>query len=194
MEERTLSPARLEAISDGVIAVVITIMVLDLRPPAQASVAGLMGVAPRFAAYLVSYAFIATYWVNHRHVFSHLRRVSESALWSNIVLLFTLSLIPFSTAWVGDSGAQAFPTAVYAGVMFANALAYHGLMLSIVAQYPPGERPAFFAPPLQLAGAAAAVLYAVAIPVAYFSPALSLAVNFAVSVFYMTPIPRPRRP
>jgi uncharacterized membrane protein len=191
MEDRTLSPARLEAISDGIIAVIITIMVLDLRPPAQPSGVGLMSLAPRFAAYMVSYAFIATFWVNHRHAFADLRRVSEAALWSNIVFLFTLSLIPFSTAWVGDSGAAAFPTAIYAVVMLLNGLAYFWLTLSIAAQHPKGEPPAWVAPQ-RLAGYFAAATYVIAIPAAYVHPALSLALNVAVSVFYATPIPRPR--
>jgi uncharacterized membrane protein len=98
-----LSPARLEAISDGVFAVVLTIMVLELRPPHDTTRAGYLALWPHVAIYVVSFTTVATFWVNHRYLFSYLRRVDDRVLWSNMALLFFLSLIPFFTASVGEN-------------------------------------------------------------------------------------------
>src|SRR5947208_7036652 len=117
MTERNVSPARLESISDGVIAVIITIMVLELHAPEVATVPALLGLWPPFAIYLVSFLFLATFWVSHRYMFSLMRRVDERVLWSNMALLFMLSLIPFSTAFFGRIRLAALSTAVYALVV-----------------------------------------------------------------------------
>jgi uncharacterized membrane protein len=97
------SPTRLEAISDGVIAVAITIMVLELHPPHDPTPAALWSLWPQFDSYVVSFGFIAIYWVNHRYLFRYLKRVDERLLWTNMGLLFLLSLIPFATAYAGQS-------------------------------------------------------------------------------------------
>ena len=164
---------------------------LALRPPSDASPASLLALWPQLATYVVSFAFVATYWVNHRYLFSHLRRVEERVLWGNMVLLFTLSLIPFSTAYVGSSGLAPFPTAVYAGVMLANALAYSVLGLAIEAQHEVPSAVAAFGPRVRLAGYVAAGAYALAMPAAFLHPGVSLALIFLVSVYYMTPTARP---
>ncbi len=191
MSEREVSPARLEAISDGVIAVILTIMVLELHPPKGVAPAGLLALWPQFTAYVVSFGFVATYWVNHRYVFSHLRRVDERVLWSNMALLFMLSLIPFSTAYAGASGLAPFPTAFYAGVMLANALSYWLLSHAIESQHARADEPLAFRRRVRLAGNVAAVGYALAIPAAFLHPAISLGLAAAISVYYMTPLPRP---
>src|SRR5512138_3334747 len=124
MTERNVSPARLEAISDAVIAVIITIMVLELHPPQAATVPALLGLWPQFAIYFVSFLVVATLWVNHRYLFSLMRRVDERVLWSNMALLFMLSLVPFSTAFVGQTRLAALSTAVYALVLFLAGVAF----------------------------------------------------------------------
>jgi len=194
MAERELSPTRLEAISDGVIAVAITIMVLELHAPHDATPGALLALWPEFASYVVSFAFIATYWMNHRYLCRHMRRVDERVLWTNMVLLFLLSLIPFATAYVGTTDIAVFPTAFYAGVMLANGVIYGALDAAIRAQHPPGERPPAFGRRTRLINLGAGVTYALAIPAAYLSPILSLVMNFAVSVVYMTPWARPEAP
>jgi uncharacterized membrane protein len=191
MAEREFSPARLEAISDGVIAVAITIMVLELHAPHAASPAALVALWPAFASYVVSFTFIASYWVNHRYLFRHLKVVDDRVVWTNMILLFTLSLIPFSTAYVGVTDIAPFPTAMYAAVMLVSGLAYGALAAAVRAQYPPGQRPPALGSRTLLINAGAAVTYVLAIAAAYLSPILSLAMNFAVSLVYMSRWSRP---
>ena len=192
MSERNVSPARLEAISDGVIAVIITIMVLELRPPEVASVPALLELWPPFAIYLVSFLFLATFWVNHRYMFGLIRRVDERVLWSNMALLFMLSLIPFSTAFVGQSRLAALSTAVYAVVLFLLGIAFWSLAMGIEAQYEPGDEPAAFAPRQKLINAAAAAAYALAIPVSFLNPVAALGLIVAPSLMYVTRLTRPK--
>jgi uncharacterized membrane protein len=191
MAEVEFSPTRLEAISDGVIAVAITIMVLELHPPHNANPASLLSLWPQFASYVVSFGFVATYWVNHRYLFRHLKRVDERLLWTNMGLLFLLSLIPFATAYAGESRIAPFPTAVYATIMLANALAYGALLMAIRAQHDPAELPAAFGRRCIAINVIAGAVYALAIPAAFVSQVLSLAMNFAMTLIYMTPLPRP---
>jgi uncharacterized membrane protein len=191
MAEAEFSPTRLEAISDGVIAVAITIMVLELHPPHDATPAALFSLWPQFVSYVVSFGFVAIYWVNHRYLFRHLRRVDERLLWTNMGLLFLLSLIPFATAYAGGSRIAPFPVAVYATVMLANAAAYGALLLAIRAQHDPAALPAAFGRRCLTVNLVAGVVYALAIPAAFIAPALSLGMNFAVTLMYLTPLPRP---
>ena len=191
MAERDFSPTRLEAISDGVIAVAITIMVLELHAPHEPTPSAVLALWPEFFSYVVSFCFIATYWVNHRYLFRHLKRVDEKVLWSNMALLFLLSLIPFATAYVGLTGIAAFPTALYAGIMLANGVVFSVLASAIRNQYPAGQAPAGFRGRALRINMAAITLYALAIPVAFVAPPLSLALIIANSILYMTPWPRP---
>lgn len=191
MAERNVSPARLEAISDGVIAVIITIMVLALYPPKQATAAALLGLWPQFAIYLVSFVFLATFWVNHRYLFSLLRRVDERVLWSNMALLFMLSLIPFSTAYVGQTRLAALPTAFYALVMLLAGFAFWSLSLGIKAQYEPHQAPAAFTRRQQLINAAAVAAFAFAIPLAFLDTLAALVLILAPALMYVTRLTRP---
>lgn len=191
MTERNVSPARLESISDGVIAVIITIMVLELRPPEVATVPALLGLWPPFAIYFVSFLFLATFWVNHRYVFSLMQRVDDRVLWSNMVLLFVLSLIPFSTAFVGQTRLAALSTAVYAIVMLLAGLAFGSLASGISAQYAPGEEPAAFGLRQRLIHIAALAAYALAIPMAFLSAPAALALIVAPGLMYVTRLTRP---
>src|SRR6185295_12163963 len=108
-----MTKGRLEAFSDGVIAIIITIMVLELKVPHGADLEGLRHLAPTFASYALSFVFVGIYWNNHHHLFQAVRHVNGAVLWANLALLFFLSLVPFVTAWMGDSHLAAWPAALY---------------------------------------------------------------------------------
>src|SRR5206468_10107233 len=113
MRAKRLTPARLEAFSDGVIAVIITILVLELKVPEPSGVAGIRAILPTVFLYLLTFVQIGIYWVNHHYLVDETETVSHGILWSNLVFLFTLSLFPFATEWIGVKGLSAFNTAVY---------------------------------------------------------------------------------
>ena len=129
--EKDLSPARVEAFSDGVIAIIITIMVLELHVPQDHTLNGLLGLWQTFASYALSYLLVAIYWINHHHLFSMVKRVDLGILWSNILLLFVLSLVPFFTAFVGQSKGSPFAVLLYAGIMFSGGLSFMVLKVAI---------------------------------------------------------------
>jgi uncharacterized membrane protein len=189
--EHELSPGRLEAVSDGVFAVVLTIMVLELRPPHETTLAGYLALWPHAAIYIVSFTTLAACWVNHRYLFSYLRRVDERVLWSNMALLFFLSLIPFFTASVGGNQLVALTIAMYAAAMLAVGLAFAALALSVRAQYKSAEMPAAFGARVSLIHAGAQVAHASAIAAAFVHPMLALTVLLVPSVVYMTKLTRP---
>ena len=114
MSRQSLSPARLEAFSDGVIAVIITIMVLELKVPTAEGIAGLRVVAPTILLYLLTFIQIGIYWVNHHYLIDEVGKVGHATLWANLIFLFCLSLFPFATDWIGVKGLSPFSTALYA--------------------------------------------------------------------------------
>jgi uncharacterized membrane protein len=122
---------RLLAFTDGVIAVIITIMVLELKAPHDASLEALAKAAPTFLSYVLSFIYVAIYWNNHHHFFHLVRRVNGAMLWANLHLLFWLSLIPFTTSWMGEHHEAAIPTAVYGGVLLTSAIAWD-LMQAVI--------------------------------------------------------------
>ncbi len=123
---------RLEAFSDGVVAILITIMVLELRVPGGADWTALRLLGPTFCAYVLSFVYLGIYWTNHHHLFSVVDRVSGGMLWANLHLLFWLSLVPFATNWMGEHPRDPLPTAVYGGVLLCAALAYTILVRTII--------------------------------------------------------------
>lgn len=125
--------ARVEAFSDGVMAVIITIMVLGLKPPSGTSLASLQSIALTFAAYVLSFVFIGIYWNNHHHMMRAAETIDGRAMWANLHLLFWLSLIPFTTSWLGQNPTAAIPTALYASLLLLDALAYTLLQNALVA-------------------------------------------------------------
>ena len=131
-----MSRRRVEAFSDGVLAVVITIMVLNLRPPAGDSLTDLRPLLPKLAVYLLSFVFVAIYWNNHHHMFQVVSRVSGGVLWANAHLLFWLSLTPVAAAWLGPHLGDTAPTAVYGVVLLGSAIAYTILTRSLLAVQP----------------------------------------------------------
>src|SRR4051812_6359126 len=123
---------RLEAFPDGVLAIVITIMVLELHPPTEPTLEALQPLAPVFLSYLLSFTNVAIYWNNHHHLFQAVRVVDGRVLWANMLLLFCLSLFPFGTAWMGEDLTQSIPLAAYGVVLIAAALSYTGLVAALV--------------------------------------------------------------
>src|SRR5216684_2575429 len=119
-----MTKGRLEAFSDGVIAIIITIMVLELRAPHQSNPAALIPLIPVFLSYLLSFIFLGIYWNNHHHLLHAVEHVNGRVLWANLHLLFWLSLVPFVTGWMGDNNFAALPTAVYGGVLFMSGIAF----------------------------------------------------------------------
>src|SRR3954464_477885 len=134
MKADRLSPARLEAFSDGVIAVIITILVLELKVPEPSGIAGLLAVVPTVLLYLLTFVQIGIYWVNHHYLVNDTETVSHGILWSNLIFLFSLSLFPFATEWIGVKGLSPFNTAMYAAVSIFPGLGYMALWHQIRAQ------------------------------------------------------------
>src|SRR5436190_12384701 len=132
-----MSKGRLEAFSDAVIAVAITIMVLDLKPPHDQSLHALTLVYPTFISYILSFVYIAIYWNNHRHLFQAARHVSGMTLWANLHLLFWLTLIPFVTGWVGETRFAVWPVAAYGVVLLLAAIAWQILVAVLVRSHGP---------------------------------------------------------
>ena len=130
---------RLEAFSDGVLAIIITIMVLELKVPHGADLAVLKPLIPVFSSYVLSFLYVGIYWNNHHHLLNSTKRVSAGVLWANLHLLFWLSLFPFFTAWMGENHAASAPAACYGAVLLMAGLAYYILQLTIVAQQGPGS-------------------------------------------------------
>jgi uncharacterized membrane protein len=126
---------RLEAFSDGVIAIIITIMVLEMRPPAGETFRSLAAIAPVFGSYVLSFIFLGIYWSNHHHLLQTVRRVNGAILWANLHLLFWLSLTPFVTAWIGDSHFAPAPMAVYGVVLMFAGIAYYILTQTLIAHH-----------------------------------------------------------
>jgi uncharacterized membrane protein len=181
VSRKGLSPDRLEAFSDGVIAVIITIMVLELKVPAPDGVAGLRAVLPTILLYLLTFVQIAIYWVNHHYLVDEVETVSHGILWANLMFLFCLSLFPFATDWIGVKGLTSFTTALYAAVSIFPGLGFMALWTQIRAQ---SAAPAHASWGKQIASVS---LYLTAIPVAYYRPAASLALIGIVAVLWLLP-------
>ena len=184
MAMKDMGPERLQAFSDGMFSIIITIMVLELKVPHSADPAVLLEQWPIFSAYALSYLQAGIYWVNHHSLFKNAEKVDDRVLWLNLLTLFALTLIPFATAYMGENHAAAFPTAVYAAVMLGPALVWNFLHAAI-ARINPGE--AALTRAALVKGYIALALYVAAIPLAYVHPAISLGLIMAVAVMYFLP-------
>jgi TMEM175 potassium channel family protein len=187
-----MTKGRLEAFSDGVIAIIITIMVLELRPPAGARLDDLSPLVPTFLSYALSFALLGTYWNNHHHLLQAAKVIDARVLWANLHLLFWLSLFPFGTAWVGQSDFAPMPVAVYGVLLLVAALAYYLLVRMLIAAH---GQPAALAEAVgrDVKGKVSPVLFLVAIPVALASPPLSLLIYAGVVVMWLVPDRRMER-
>lgn len=181
MSRKSLSPARLEAFSDGVIAVIITIMVLELKVPGQDGLAGIRAVLPAVILYLLTFVQIGIYWVNHHYLVDEVESVSHGILWSNLAFLFCLSLFPLATDWVRTKGLSSFTTALYAAVSIFPGLGYMALWTQVRAN---SAAPAHASWHKQIASV---LLYLAAIPAAYYRPAASLVLIGIVAVLWLMP-------
>ena len=177
---------RLEAFSDGVIAILITIMVLELRVPRGADFAALRPMWPIFLAYLMSFIVLAIYWNNHHHMLHATRHVTGGVLWANVHLLFWLSLIPFTTAWMGESNFAPFPTAAYGAVLLFAGVAYYTLQSIIIASEAMVPEAARLLRG-DVKGRISVVLYAAAVPLAFVHRAIAGAIYIAVALMWLVP-------
>jgi len=175
----------MEAFSDGVIAIIITIMVLELRPPHDANPAGLRPLLPVFGSYVMSFIFIGIYWSNHHHLLRAAEHIDGRALWANLHLLFWLSLVPFVTAWMGENNFAEWPVALYGCILFLSAVAYTILVRALLAA--PGNELLASALGSDLKGKISTAIYAVAIPLTFVRPWLAFAVYFLVAVMWLIP-------
>jgi uncharacterized membrane protein len=187
-----MTKGRLEAFSDGVIAILITIMVLELKVPHGADAGALHGMLPAFLAYVLSFIYLGIYWVNHHHMLQMAERINGGILWANLHLLFWLSLFPSTTAWLGENHREVLPTAVYGAVMLAAAIAYYVLQGAIIAEDGPGSRLAA-AIGNDLKGKVSPLLYISAIGLAFVDPWISDALYVLVAVIWLVPDPRIER-
>jgi uncharacterized membrane protein len=187
-----MSRGRLEAFSDAVLAVVITIMVLNLRPPAGDSLTDLRPLLPKLAIYLLSFVFVAIYWNNHHHMFQVVSRISGGVLWANAHLLFWLSLTPAAAEWLGPHLGDTAPTAVYGVVLIGSAIAYTILTRSLLAVQP-ADSPLARAIGRDTKGKLSLVAYAVAIALSPVAAWFSLSIYFAVAAVWLVPDRRMER-
>ena len=182
-----MSKTRLEAFSDGVIAILITIMVLELRPPHGTDFAALRETLPAFLSYVLSFVYLGIYWNNHHHMLHLTRRVTGGILWANLHLLFWLSLVPFVTAWMGENHNAPQPTALYGVVMVLAAISYTLLQRTIIAHQADGAQLAK-AIGGDLKGKVSILLYVVAIPMAlWVDPRIADALFAAVALTWLVP-------
>src|SRR5947208_15865197 len=181
-----MTTARLEAFSDGVIAIIITIMVLELRPPHDASLAGLRPLLPVLGSYVLSYVFLGIYWSNHHHLLQAAQHVNGRTLWANLHLLFWLSLVPFVTAWLGENGFSPWPVAAYGLVMMLAGIAYFILTQVLLAHH--GKDSAIAkAVGRDHKGQISLGLYLLALPFAFLEPRISCALYVIVAVMWLVP-------
>jgi uncharacterized membrane protein len=181
-----MTRGRLEAFSDGVIAIVITIMVLELRVPHGDDLAALRPLLPVFLTYVLSFIYLAIYWNNHHHMMHLVERVTGPMLWANVHLLFWLSLVPFVTGWMGENHFAPLPTAVYGAVLLMAAVAYTILQGVIIAGQGADSRLAR-AVQHDWKGKLSLALYATAIPLAFVHQAISDALFVTVALIWLVP-------
>jgi uncharacterized membrane protein len=182
----TMTKARLEAFSDGVIAILITILVLELKTPAGSDWAALRPVIPVLLTYVLSFVFLGIYWTNHHHMLQATGRVDGRVLWANLHLLFWLSLTPFATGWMGEQHAAALPNAVYGAVLLLSGIAYTILQSAILAVQKPGSMLAA-AVGRDWKGKVSIVAYAAAIAMAFVDDRVSDTLYVAVALMWLVP-------
>lgn len=181
-----MSPNRLNALTDGVVAIVLTIMVLELKFPASATIGAILAVLPLLAAYLLAFVNVAIYWNNHHHLMQSARRVSGSVLWANHALLFWLTLFPLMIRWIDETGITALPVASFGITLVGAALSYQLLERALI------RAEGAQSPVKRALGAGAKewisfVLYLTAVPAAFLSPYVSIVCYVIVSIMWLIP-------
>ena len=187
-----MTSSRLEAFSDAVIAIVMTIMVLELVAPHEASLEALLELWPIFLSYVLSFAYLAIYWNNHHHLLQAAKTVSGRVLWANMLLLFWLSLVPFATAWMGENDFASLPVDLYGAVLILAAISYYFLVRTLIAA--PGQSPTIAEVMARdRKGLISPFIYAVAIALSPFAPAASVALYILVAAIWIVPDSRIER-
>lgn len=181
-----MSKGRLEAFSDGVFAVIITIMVLNMNVPRGSDFKALLSVAPVFLSYVLSYIYVGIYWNNHHHLLHASEHVTGGILWANLALLFCLSLAPFTTAWMGENQYAPLPVAVYGVMLLSAGIAYYILTRRLIAHH---GKTSVLAKSIgnDWKGTVSVLIYAAAIPLAFVRPWISCACYALVAVMWLVP-------
>lgn len=182
-----MGKGRLEAFSDGVLAVALTIMVLEIKAPEGTSAAALWAVVPSFLTYVLSFIYVAIYWNNHHHLLHTARRVNGRILWANLHLLFWLTLIPFATKWLSEGHEATLPTVLYGVVLMMSGAAYAVLVRAIVSAHGGETSELAQAIGRDIKGKLSVVVYAVAIGMAFWRPWLSIAMYTSVALMWLIP-------
>ncbi|MEO5617221.1 MAG: TMEM175 family protein [Candidatus Eisenbacteria bacterium] len=181
-----MTKGRLEAFSDGVIAIIITIMVLEIQPPHSTELKGLAPLIPTLLSYTLSFVFLGIYWNNHHHMLQAVKHVNGRVLWANLHLLFWLSLIPFGTAWMGETRFASWPTAVYGVMLLGCAIAYFILSRLLIALHG-ADSPLATAVGSDPKGKISLALYIAAIPLALVRPWIAHAIYITVAAMWLVP-------
>jgi uncharacterized membrane protein len=181
-----MNKSRLEAFSDGVLAVIITVMVLEMKSPRGTSLAALTAVIPVFLSYVLSFIYIGIYWNNHHHLLHATQKVNGATLWANLHLLFWLSLIPFTTAWMGENHVAAWPVAIYGLVLLLAAVAYFLLTKALIRLHGRGSTLANCIGS-DRKGKISIAIYAAAIPLAFVQAWIASAFYVIVAIMWLIP-------
>jgi uncharacterized membrane protein len=181
-----MKTGRMEAFSDGVIAIIITIMVLELKAPHSPNAAGLVPLIPAISSYALSFIFLGIYWSNHHHLLQVVQHVGGGSLWANLHLLFWLSLVPFTTDFMGENHFAAFPVALYGINLLLSAMAYYILVRVLIAEHEANTALAQ-AVGNDFKGKISMVLYGVALAACYFYAGVALAIYVLVAVMWLVP-------
>ena len=187
-----MGKTRVEAFSDGVIAIIITIMVLEMRAPHGADFAALAALLPVFGSYVLSFVYIGIYWNNHHHLLHTAKHVTGGILWANLHLLFWLSLVPFVTAWMGENHFEQQPVALYGVVMLMSGVAYYILTVTLIRRHGP-DSALRAAVGNDIKCAVSVVIYALAIAVSFANRWVALALYWVVVLMWLIPDPRIER-
>lgn len=181
-----MTKGRVEAFSDGVLAIIITIMVLEFEIPHEAGWAALVPLVPKALSYLLSFIFLGIYWNNHHHLWQAVKGVNGSILWTNLHLLFWLSLIPFATGWMGENDFATAPVALYGMVLWLCAMAYYLMVRALMAHH---GHDSLLAEAIgrDTKGLRSLYLYTAAIPLAFLAPWIALGVYITVAIMWLIP-------
>jgi uncharacterized membrane protein len=184
-----MSKSRLETFTDGVLAVIITVMVLEMKVPRAPTFAALRSVFPVFLSYALSFVYIAIYWNNHHHLLQATERVTGLTLWANMHLLFWLALVPFATEWMGEDADARAPVEFYGGVLLFAAIAYFLLVKNLVRQHAKDSALAISIGS-DRKGIVSMGIYAIAIPLAFVHPYIAYSCYVLVAIIWLLPDPR----
>lgn len=184
-----MEKGRLEAFSDGVLAILITIMVLELHAPEKGILSALLPLWPKFGSYILSFIFLGIYWNNHHHLWQAVEKVNGTVLWANLHLLFWLSLIPFVTSWMGENSFSTVPVALYGVVLWMTAFAYYVMVRALLA-YHDDDSLLMNAIGNGRKERVSLILYTAAIPLAFFQSWIAMAIYVTVAAMWLIPDPR----